>query len=219
MSALLLEVSSELHLKTNPGGYVVLVWLGRLHADAVLICSVIFISIMENILRASSSEQKRILKYPALGIRKLGLELSFVTIGFFVFVILLVLAVFLISPEARTRLKFFVDTHFFANKYDYRKEWGELSGYLSIALNENQIIHVTSQVILDSMYTHEPFIRLKDSDAFPCPYSFPAPLKNTAFRSDTLFIEYLEKNQYLLRKTPGESSDELWERTTGSGAD
>ncbi|MGI6396170.1 MAG: hypothetical protein ACOX3E_02930 [Desulfomonilia bacterium] len=73
-------------------------------------------------------------------------------------------------------LKFFIDTHFFANKYDYRKEWGELSGYLSIAFNEKQIIHVTAQVILDSMYIRELSIFLRHGAEFRCGYAFPARL-------------------------------------------
>jgi putative PEP-CTERM system histidine kinase len=286
----------ESYLILSPEGYIVLGWLGKIHAVVVLICSVIFMWMMENILRASSNEQKRILKYPALGIitvgvafilsaiyrlssltishevlllsslvflvgisfliffsirfrlfemdifvsryvvyhsitflsigaylfamglfilgvQKLGIHLSFVTIGFFVFLVLLALGVFMISPEAKARLRFFVDTHFFANKYDYRKEWGELSGYLSIAFNEKQIIHVTSQVILDSMYIHELSIWLQDKETFRCAYCFPSPLKNQTLTKDELFLVYLEKNPYFLRKAPCISEDVLWEKT------
>ncbi len=288
-------VNPEAYLTVNPDGIAVLGWLGKVHAALVLICAVIFMWVMENILRASSNEQKRMLKYPALGIfivgaafilsamyrlstlsitheisllstlillvgisfliffsirfklfemdifvsryvvyhsitflsigaylfamglfilgvQKLGIHLSFVMIGFFVFLVLLALGVFMISPEAKARLRFFVDTHFFANKYDYRKEWGELSGYLSIAFNEKQIIHVTSQVILDSMYIHELSIWLKDETIFRCVYSFPSPLQHKTLPRDELFISYLEKNPYFLCKAPCMSTDVSWEK-------
>jgi putative PEP-CTERM system histidine kinase len=284
------------YLVINVEGYVVLGWLGKIHATFLLMCAIIFMWIMENILRASSNEQKRVLKYPALGIitvgvafvlsamyrlstlsithevlllsslifligisfliffsirfrlfdmdifvsryivyhsitflsigaylfamglfifgvQRLGIQLSFVTIGFFVFLVLLVLGIFMISSEARARLRFFVDTHFFSNKYDYRKEWGELSGYLSIAFNEKQIIHVTSQVILDSMYIHELSMWLQEKDIFRCSYAFPSPLSDQRIHEHELLIEYLENNPYFLRKAPCVSGDVLWEKT------
>jgi len=292
----------ESYLTISPEGYIILGWLGKAHAIIVLICCVVFMWMMENILRASSNEQKRILKYPALGIitlgvafilsaiyrlssltithevlllssliflvgisfliffsirfrlfemdifvsryvvyhsitflsigaylfamglfilgvQKLGIQLSFVTIGFFVFLVLLLLGIIMLSQEARARLRFFVDTHFFANKYDYRKEWGELSGYLTIAFNEKQIIHVTSQVILDSMYIHELSIWLQDNEIFRCVYSFPSPLKNQTIIRDELFVVYLEKNPYFLRKAPCISQDMLWEKTIKDNQD
>ncbi len=286
----------ESYLFVNQEGYIVLGLLGRIHSAFILVGAVIFMWIMENILRASTTEQKRILKYPVLGIitvgvgfilsamhrmstlsitheilllsslillvgisfliffairfklfemdifvsryvvyhsitflsigaylfamgllilgvQKLGIELSFVTIGFFVFLVLLALGILIISPDAKARLRFFVDTHFFANKYDYRKEWGELSGYLSIAFNEKQIIHVTSQVILDSMYIHELSIWLRDTDMFRCAYSFPSPMKNRTLAIDELFISCLEENPYFLMKAPCRAGDTLWEET------
>ncbi|HHO76396.1 MAG TPA: PEP-CTERM system histidine kinase PrsK [Deltaproteobacteria bacterium] len=286
----------EAYLEINQEGYYVLGMLGKSHAAFILICGVIFIWIMENILRVSTNDQKRVLKYPALGIitvgvgfilssmhrlstisitheililsslillvgisfliffairfklfemdifvsryvvyhsitflsigaylfamgliilgvQRMGLQLPFVTIGFFVVIVLLALGFLIISPEAKAHLRFFVDTHFFANKYDYRKEWGELSGYLSIAFNEKQIIHVTSEVILDSMYINELSIWIEDADFFRCVYSFPSPMKSKIFAKDEMFIACLEKNPYFLRKASYRTGDELWERT------
>lgn len=111
-----------------------------------------------------------------LGIQHLGIQLSFVGMGFLVFLVLFVLAFLIISKEAKARLRFFINTHFFANKYDYRKEWGELSGYLSIAFNEKQIVHVTAQVIFDSMYISELGIWLKEGNAYRCMYGIPVSL-------------------------------------------
>ncbi|HRS75427.1 MAG TPA: hypothetical protein P5282_10865, partial [Anaerolineaceae bacterium] len=81
------------------------------------------------------------------GIHDLGLNPSFVTFGFLLFCALLVFLLLVLSPDLRSRLKFFISTHFFFNKYDYRREWSEMSRYLSVATTENQILHVTAQVI------------------------------------------------------------------------
>ncbi|HQH99776.1 MAG TPA: PEP-CTERM system histidine kinase PrsK [Deltaproteobacteria bacterium] len=270
-------------------------WAAKAQAIFVLISAVVFMWIMENIMRSSTEDQRRILKYPALGIialgvafvlmsvhrlstmtasrevlelfslislagivfiiffsirfrlfemdifvsryvvyhsatfliigayllgmglviigiQRLGIRLPFVIMGFFVFLVLFALAFLLISREAKARLKFFINTHFFANKYDYRKEWGELSGNLSIAFNEKQIIHVTSQVILDSMYISELAVWLKDDRGFTCSYAFPAQFKNPHIPKDAALIEYLEKHPYFLRKTPPVPDNHLWER-------
>ncbi len=278
-------------------GGIHLGWIVQLQSVFILITAVVFIWIMENILRSSTDEQRRILKFPALGIialgvafvlmavrrlstmtaseemlilyslihlvgmifviffsirfrlfemdifvsryivyhsasfliigayllgmglvilgvQSLGIQFSFVGMGFFVFMVLFVLAFFLVSKDAKARLKFFINTHFFANKYDYRKEWGELSGYLSIAFNEKQIIHVTSQVILDSMYISELSVWLKDGAGFRCCYAFPSQLLHKQISEKEALIGYLLGNPFFLRKTPNGPGDRMWETVT-----
>jgi putative PEP-CTERM system histidine kinase len=268
-------------------------WVMSIQSFGVLTGAVAFIWIMENIIRAGNEAQKRVLKYPALGIlvlgvafvltavrrmstltmgedvlildslvflvgisfiiffsirfklfemdvfvsryvvyhsatfliigaylmgmgliilgvQHLGIHLSFVAMGFMVFLVLLVLAFLLMSKEVKARLRFFINTHFFANKYDYRKEWGELSGYLSIAYNEKQIIHVTAQVIFDSMYISELGIWIRNGNAFHCAYGIPVALMSEQIAEDEPFIEYLEKSPFFLRKTSRTPGDTLW---------
>jgi len=146
-----------------------------------------------------------------LWIKQLGVRLSLVIMGFIVFLAFIFLFIFLLSPEARARLRFFINTHFFANKYDYRKEWGELSGYLSIAFNENQIIHLTSQVILDSMYIRELSIWMLEGASYRRVFSFPEATGDTFISDNHLLINYLGNNPYFLRRTPCRTNDMLWE--------
>jgi putative PEP-CTERM system histidine kinase len=281
----------------NLDGTVILGWLGKIHSILILIGSVLFIWLIENILRSSDGSNRRVLKYPALGsisvgvslclaaiyalsthtithdililcslitlvgvsfliffsirfklfemdifvsryvvyhsitfisigsyllltgiiilwIQKLGMKLSFVITGFMVFIALIVLSILVLSPEAKARLKFFINTHFFSNKYDYRKEWGELSGYLSIAFNESQIIHLTSQVILDSMYIKELSIWLLKGSDFRRAFSFPDSPGDNAVTSDHPLIGYLKSNPYFMQRTPFQTNDTLWEDIT-----
>lgn len=283
----------QMTITRDMDGFIRLGWVAKAQAIFVIISAVMFMWIVENIHRSSTDEQKRVLKYPVLGIialgvafllmgvyrlsmlsihvdmlmlhsliffvgivfmlffsirfklfemdifvsryivyhsftflsigaylvvmglfllgvQRLGLKISFVSMGFFVFVALFVLAFILASKDARQGLKFFIDTHFFANKYDYRKEWGELSGYLSIAFNEKQIIHVTAQVILDSMYISELSIFLRHGAEFRCGYAFPSRLPNQPIGEDEPLITYLERNHSFLRKTPHGPDDTLW---------
>jgi putative PEP-CTERM system histidine kinase len=154
-----------------------------------------------------------------LWIQQLGVRLSLVVTGFIVFLALILLSIFLLSPEARARIRFFINTHFFSNKYDYRKEWGELSGYLAIAFNENQIIHVTSQVILDSMYIRELSIWMLEGASFRCSFSFPDMSGETTISDNHPLVNYLGGNPYFMRRTPCRTNDSLWEDIVKNHAD
>jgi len=144
-------------------------------------------------------------------IGQFGLKLSLATMGFIVFLSLIFLSILILSQEARNRIRFFINTHFFSNKYDYRKEWIELSGYLSIAFNERQIIHVTSQVILDSMYIRELSIWLLEGSVYRRAFSFPDASGDEFIRDDHPIITYLGNNPYYLKRTPCKTHDTTWE--------
>ena len=143
-------------------------------------------------------------------IQHLGMKASLVITGFVIFLALVVLFIFFLSPEAKSRLRFFINTHFFANKYDYRKEWGELSGYLSIAFKENQIIHVAAQVILDSMYIKELSIWLRKGNVYTSAFSFPYESGDLSIPEDHRMIEYLRESHFFMRRTP-KTGDTEWQ--------
>jgi putative PEP-CTERM system histidine kinase len=144
-------------------------------------------------------------------VKHLGIKLSMASMGFIIFLSLILLSIIILSPEAKARIQFFINTHFFANKYDYRKEWGELSGCLSIAFNENQIIHLTSQVILDSMYIRELSIWLLEGESYRRAFSFPEASGDNLISDKYLLISYLDNNPYFIRRTPRKKNDMLWE--------
>lgn len=149
------------------------------------------------------------------GVHDLGLNASVVMTGFLAFCALLVFLLLVLSPELRARVKFFISTHFFVSKYDYRKEWSEMSRYLSVASTENQILHVTAQVILESMYIRELSIWLKVDDLFTCALAFPhAPIVSTVAPDDP-FLIYLSVRPFLRSMPVG---DRLWERVVTSDA-
>ncbi|HPI93707.1 MAG TPA: PEP-CTERM system histidine kinase PrsK [Deltaproteobacteria bacterium] len=146
-----------------------------------------------------------------LWIQHLGMKASFVIAGFLSFLTLILLFIFFLSPEAKSRVRFFINTHFFANKYDYRKEWGELSGYLSIAFKENQIIDVTAQVILDSMYIQELSMWLRRGNVYKNVLSFPHQVGGGAFLETNPLIAYLRGNHFFMRRTPAKAEDTEWD--------
>ena len=65
------DAYAEMHLS----GVVVIWWLGKLQSIVLLLGSILFIWIMENILRSSQGTSRRMFTYPALGSISVGASL------------------------------------------------------------------------------------------------------------------------------------------------
>ncbi|MCD6570052.1 MAG: PEP-CTERM system histidine kinase PrsK [Deltaproteobacteria bacterium] len=153
------------------------------------------------------------------GVQYLGIMPSFLTIGLIVFIALLLLVFVLISPDARRRVRFFINTRFFTSKYDYRSEWGKLSSALSNAVDERQIIDVTARGILDSMYINELTIWLLEGNIYKCILSYPSHLNGNIIDRNHLIIDYLANNPYFSRKVPCQANDPLWNKIVSGHSD
>ncbi len=68
------------------------------------------------------------------------------------------LAILVVSESMRQRLKFFVSTHFYAEKYEYRDEWLEFSRLLQNANTEAKVLNTLHQVLVETLYTKEIWI-------------------------------------------------------------
>ena len=96
--------------------------------------------------------------------RYLDLPMSFVLSWFLLVAGLTAVAVFALSRRVRRRVKFFVSTHFYVNKYEFRDEWMALSRLLQGVLNEDEIIAALDQVLGKSLYTDTLCIWVGDED-------------------------------------------------------
>ncbi|MEA3222690.1 MAG: XrtA/PEP-CTERM system histidine kinase PrsK [Thermodesulfobacteriota bacterium] len=152
-------------------------------------------------------------------VRYLGIAPSFLTIGLVVFFPLLLLALVLISPDARRRLRFFINTRFFTSKYDYRREWRRLSRYLTGAVDEREIVDVTAHIILDSMYVNELAIWFLDGSIYKCVLSYPPHIDGKTIDRSHLIIDYLASNPYFSGKVPRLVNDSLWNRIISEHSD
>jgi putative PEP-CTERM system histidine kinase len=68
------------------------------------------------------------------------------------------------SGKIRRRGHFFISTHFFTNKYEFRDEWLSLSEQLQGAKTELEVVQALNHVLTESLYTAEIFIWLGDSE-------------------------------------------------------
>lgn len=97
--------------------------------------------------------------------RTFGLEMSFVLKWLFLALGLVGVGLFVLSGKIRRRIQFFISTHFYINKYEYRDEWLALSQQLQGAMNEKDVIKALREVLAESLYTSEIFIWLADGSA------------------------------------------------------
>ena len=99
----------------------------------------------------------------SLIMRTFGLQLSFVLKWLFLALGFVGAGLFALSGKIRRRVHFFISTHFYINKYEYRDEWLALSQHLQGAMTEAEVVKALRQVLAESLYTTEIFIWLGDS--------------------------------------------------------
>ncbi len=90
----------------------------------------------------------------AFFIRRFGLPFSFVLQWFLVAggaVFLLMMAV---SGKIRHAVKYFVSTHFYNNKYEYRDEWLAFSRRLQDARTESEVVDAFHRILSRSLFTN-----------------------------------------------------------------
>ena len=98
----------------------------------------------------------------SLVMRIFGLPLPFVLRWLFLVLGLVALVLFACSAKLRRRVQFFISTHFYVNKYEYRDEWLALSHRLRGTLTETEIVEALGQVLAESLYTNDLVIWLGD---------------------------------------------------------
>ncbi|MCJ8502987.1 XrtA/PEP-CTERM system histidine kinase PrsK [Desulfatitalea alkaliphila] len=77
---------------------------------------------------------------------------------------LLAIGLFLFSQNLRRRAHFFISTHFYINKYEYRDEWLALSARLQHAATEPQVVMALYEVLKNSLYANHITIWIGDME-------------------------------------------------------
>ncbi len=72
------------------------------------------------------------------------------------------ISVLAFSGGVRRRVKYFISTHFYVNKYEYRDEWLAFSDLLQGKLTEKGVVEAMYQILRESVYTQTILIWLGD---------------------------------------------------------
>ena len=89
----------------------------------------------------------------SLLMRTFGWSLNFVLQWLIIIAGLLAVAALGFSQRIRARIKYFVSTHFYINKYEYRDEWLAFSDLLHRRLTEKGVVDALRHILHDSLYT------------------------------------------------------------------
>ncbi len=153
----------------------------------------------------------------ALITKRFGFEIHFVLFWFAVICGIVFSAILILSEQIRQRMKYFVSTNFYNNKYEYRDEWLAFSSLLQGELNENGVANALKQILTDCLYTSDIMIWLGDksngyhlisSAVQPQSYAKDIPPKTPLenFKSSDPLIHFLDKNNFLYIKDAAKNS-------------
>ena len=114
---------------------------------------------------------------------------------------LLLIVIFALSESMRTKVKYFISTHFYVNKYEYRDEWLAFSDLLHRELTENGVVEALRHILHDSMYTDTIKIWVEDAKKGGF-HLIDAQIKNDEIPADRIaqndpIIKHLKSNAYL----------------------
>ncbi len=144
-----------------------------------------------------------------VGIRYMGFTFPFIIKWLFIFVSALFLVVLLLSHDIRTRVKYFINTHFYENKYDYRHEWVNMSSLLSKATSKKEVLNSLKNLIQESMFVRNVSIWLgSDVEGYAL---WDAGNSRSVVSPDAPLVEYLKDHPYFLNSRSQIGWDETLE--------
>ena len=74
----------------------------------------------------------------------------------------LAIVILSLSGKVRRRIKYFISTHFYVNKYEYRDEWLAFSDLLQGKLTEKGVVEALYRILRDCLYTNNILIWIGD---------------------------------------------------------
>ncbi len=151
----------------------------------------------------------------SLLMRIFGLEMSFVLKWLFLALGLAAAGLFAFSGKIRRRVHFYISTHFYINKYEYRDEWLALSRQLQGALHETEVVKALREVLAECLYTTEIFIWLAAGNAAQG-YRLVSSPESQGFGNgeydlgpEDLLVSYLHSHSYFHRNE--KEPDQEWQ--------
>ncbi len=135
----------------------------------------------------------------AQSIKALGGDFNSYLRALFVFLSLLLLVSLLLSYNLRKRVKLFINRHFYGDKYDYRKEWLELTDRLSSKLDAGELLPPLANMIFETFWIRRTILWLyEDSKQEFQIVQPPEGLPRTTMKWDPNLIQVLKERDYPL---------------------
>jgi len=149
-----------------------------------------------------------------LVMRSFGLQFSFVLKWLLVALGFVLAGLLAFSAKMRRRVHFFISTHFYINKYEYRDEWLALSQHLQGAMTEAEVVDALCRVLVESLYTNEIFIWLGEAATGYRLISFPKTFDRENIQpdlaADDSLVQFIKTHSYFHLQEKGR--DPAWQK-------
>ncbi len=89
----------------------------------------------------------------SLAMRMFGWSLPFILYWLLIAAGLVLLGLHLLSGKVRHRVKYFISTHFYGYKYEYRDQWLAFSEKLQDRATPQEVVDALAEVLLQALYT------------------------------------------------------------------
>lgn len=96
--------------------------------------------------------------------RAFGWSLHFVLQWLLIILGLLLITVLALSSKFRKSVKYFISTHFYVNKYEYRDEWLAFSNLLRGIFTKHDVVKALLRILKESLYTDTIMIWIGDAE-------------------------------------------------------
>ena len=142
----------------------------------------------------------------SLIMRAFGWSLPYIFQWLLIVIGLLIVVVLVFSGKVRSTVKYFISTHFYVNKYEYRDEWVAFSSLLQGALNEREVVDALHRILSESLYTRRIMIWVGDMQGG---FRLIGSDKDTVGSADAVIAAddplslYLQNEPYFYMETPG----------------
>jgi len=148
----------------------------------------------------------------SLLIKTFGWSLPFVLQWLIIIAGLLLLTALTLSVRIRAKIQYFISTHFYVNKYEYRDEWLAFSDLLHRKLTENGVVEALRHILYKSMYTDAISIWIGDErkDGFRLVGAQGGEHEEpfASIPPDDPLVSYLQKNAYFDCRASASSPDQ-----------
>ena len=144
--------------------------------------------------------------FASLLMRAFGWSLPYIFQWLLVVVGLLLVIVLVFSGKVRSQVKYFISSHFYVNKYEYRDEWLAFSNLLQGTLTEREVAEALHRILSESLYTRQIVIWVGDAlDGFRLiggdKDSWASA--DAVIAADDPLVIYLQNEPYFYLEMPG----------------
>jgi len=136
----------------------------------------------------------------SLVMRTFGLNMSYIIYWLLLILGCVTAIILAFSGKIRRQIQFYISTHFYVNKYEYRDEWLALSQQLQGTLTEDDVIKALRRVLAESLYTTQIFIWVDDSTTGYRLASTPenpyGSVRKHTLAVDAGLLDYMQSNSH-----------------------